>query len=170
MSLGYGAINDLTNVTRQEMDQAPVWMSQKLFKRQSKEFTQFAHRLRVAYQGATKNRSTVIPNQFTPCVLFTPYKDVCSDHRITSILVKLVEASSMRTPSENSSHYPHVFGHSQDETDKKVDEYIRRAWSSFLESFYLLMRLRSTSLNPGNHDSYKQQMLLFNSNVSIRND
>lgn len=169
MSLGYGAINNLTNVTRQEMDQAPVWMSQRLFKRQAKEFTQFAHRLRSAYQSATKNRSTVIPDQFIPYGLFSPYKDVCSDHRITAILVKLVAASSMRAPSALID-YPLVFGQSQDETDRKVDEYIRRAWSSFLESFYLLMRLRSTSLNPGNHDSYKQQMLLFNSNVSIRND
>ena len=87
-------------------------------------------------------------------------------------MMKLVDKSQMRVPLDSiddNSKYPLVFGKSSNARDAKVDDFIERGWSSFLESFYLLMRLRSSGLNPGNFDGYAAQMFLFNSNRSINN-
>ena len=136
----------------------------------SHDFTEWGTRLRKTYQEAVKNRATVNPDHFSPYTLHTPYKPIASDHRLTYIMSTLVGMSRMRVPLSDGDdpQYPSVYGKSTHPEDVKVDDYIRRGWSSCLESFYLLMRLRSSSLNPGD-DGYARQMFLFNSNASINN-
>ena len=107
------------------------------------------------------------PDDFNPLLLPNLYPGASQDHRLTYVFQFLVRSSIRECPTEEDHRYPYILGRSLAEEDKVIDSLVSDAWSFFLEAFFLLSRLRSTSLNP-DASGYRDNFALFTSDRSIR--